>query len=403
MLKALLLENVDKSVVSSLHKYNIEVEYISTAIDKQELIKKIKDVHIVGLRSKTKLTTDVLEHASKLLAIGCFCIGTDQVDLNYCMENGIAVFNSPYMSTRSVAELAIGLIISLSRTVGDKNTLMHNGTWQKSSAGCYEIRGKTLGIIGYGHVGCQLSVLAESMGMNVLLYDIKPVMIMGNGTMCQTMDELLQQSDFVSLHVPLTSETNNLIGSNELNQMKKGSYLLNLSRGKVLDIESARNAILNQHLAGLAIDVFPEEPKENTDNWTNLLQKLPNVILTPHIGGATIEAQHDIGSDVASKITNYIFYGLTHGSFTLPNLLANDTFNGIRILNIHKNVPGTIFKINNIISELNINVVNQSLSTKNGIGYCIIDINGDIDKSDFLEKIENLDVNISTRIIDVNN
>lgn len=402
-LEILVLENIDKSILNYFDSRYYNIEIIKDALKHDELINKIKNANIVCIRSKTELTKNVLIHAKNLIAIGCFCIGTNQIDLDYCFNNNIALFNSPYINTRSVAELVICLIVALSRKLGDINTKMHNGIWNKSSKNCFEIRGKTLGIIGYGHVGSQVSVLAESMGMNVLYYDIIQKMNIGNSKKCETLDELLKLSDYVTLHVPLSKYTENLIGEVELKLMKKGAYLLNLSRGNVLNIDSVRKYLLNKHLGGVAIDVFPIEPSKKNDVWCNPLKELENVILTPHIGGSTEEAQYNICRDVSNKLINYIQYGSTEECLTMPNISVK-SYNSIRILNIHKNIPGAVLKINNLIKDLNLNISNQFLSTKKEIGYCIIDIDIDIDifkmmTPSVLEQLNQLDINIKSRVL----
>lgn len=391
----LFLENLNNSIQLLFNPSIYNLEFISYSLDDSELIEKIRDVHIIGIRSKTQLSETILKHAKNLLIIGCFCIGTNQVDLNYCKSHNIAVFNSPFMNTRSVSELVICLIIGLSRKLGDQNCNMHRGIWKKSSTSCYEIRGKTLGIIGYGHVGSQVSVLAESIGMNVVYYDIAPKMSIGNSKPMNTLYELLQQSDYVTLHVPLKEDTINLINTHRLLQMKPNSYLLNLSRGNVIDIKEVCRFLKDEYLAGLAIDVYPNEPKSNIDDWECCLQGVPNVIMTPHIGGSTEEAQYFIGQDVSNKILSFINNGNTDGCLTFPNILVNKTKNCIRITNIHKNIPGIIYKVNEVLKNYNCNIKNQYLATNNEFGYCIVDINKsdhiNIEKLvDELNKIENI-------------
>ena len=397
--KILLLENVDKSVLKLFDNDNFEVEYVKSALSEEELIDKIGDVHIIGVRSKTELNKCVLQKAKELLVVGCFCIGTNQVDLDYCKKMNIAVFNSPFMNTRSVSELIICLIISLARKIGQQNISMHRGAWEKSSEGCYEIRNKILGIIGYGHVGSQVSVLAENMGMRVIYYDVLPVMAIGNSRKCDTMEELLQEADFVTLHVPLSEETNNLIDEKEIKLMKPRSYLLNLSRGNVVNVEAVKKFIIEEHLAGYAADVYPSEPKKKISQWDSCLRGLENVILTPHIGGSTIEAQYNIGQDTSNKIINYICKGATNECLTLPQILVNGLNGNYRILNIHRNIPGAIMKINSLLNEYNINIKKQYLATKDEIGYCIVDFEKDIEINDLLIKLNDLDINIKTRIV----
>ena len=392
-MNVLLLENIDKSVVKCFGD-NYNVECISDALNGDALIEKIQNVHIIGIRSKTNLTKKILEQAPNLLLVGCFCIGTNQVDIDYCIERNIALFNSPFMSTRSVSELIIGLIISLARKLGDKNQMMHGGLWNKSSKNNHEIRGKTLGIIGYGHVGSQVSVLAENMGMNVIFYDIAPVMSLGNSTKMVSMEALLRSADYVSLHVPLLPETNNLIGDTELQQMKSGSYLLNLSRGNVVNITALKKYLDNGHLMGAALDVFPDEPENKKSQWQFCLQYADNVILTPHIGGSTEEAQYEIGQDVANKILSYFETGSTANCLTLPNIQIGKCQAATRIINIHKNIPGALAQIMAVMDAYNI--IRQYLATKDAIGYCIIDVEVTDSKS-ILEALNKLSVNIWSR------
>lgn len=305
-------------------------------------MEKIKDVHIVGIRSKTQVAKRVLENASKLLAVGCFCIGTDQVDLEAAERLGIPVFNSPFANTRSVAELIIAEVVCLSRKLFDVSKGCHEGRWLKSAVGCHEIRGKTLGIIGYGHIGSQLSVLAESQGMNVIFYDIIPVLPLGNSTPCKSLEEVLSNADFVTLHVPKSPQTANMIGEKEIKLMKKGAYLLNASRGTVVDLQALANALHSGHLAGAAIDVYPKEPKANGVGFETPLQNCPNTILTPHIGGSTEEAQQMIGEEVATALIKLVKSGSTVNAVNFPNLEVPFTPSSHRILNVHKNVPGVL-------------------------------------------------------------
>lgn len=396
-MKALLLENINESAVNYLTKHNIDCELLKISLPENELIEKIKNIEILGVRSKTKITKNVIDNAPDLRVIGSFCIGTNNIDLDYCRTKGIAVINCPFMNTRSVAELVISEIIALSRKLCDKSSEIHNKIWNKSHIGCNEVRGKTLGIVGYGHVGSQLSVLAQNIGMNVLYYDIINVLALGNAVKCHTLEELLQKSDFVSLHVPLTEETTNMIGRKEINMMKKGSYLLNLSRGKVVIINDLRDALLSGHLSGCAVDVYPKEPRRNTDDFITELQGCPNTILTPHIGGATEEAQHSIGLDVSGKLLNYINTGNSYNTVNFPSIqVYNDNTNTLYIKNIHKNVPGVISKINQIIHENEINIIKQYVSTQQDIGYCITIIKYNVNVDKIITYIENLDASIRT-------
>ena len=396
-MKALLLENINQSAINYLTGNNIDCELLNISLSENDLIKKINDIEILGVRSKTKITKNIIDNAPNLRVIGSFCIGTNNIDLDYCRTKGIAVINCPFMNTRSVAELVISEIIALSRKLCDKSSEMHNKIWNKSHIGCNEVRGKTLGIVGYGHVGSQLSVLAQNIGMNVIYFDIINVLSLGNAVKCQTLEELLQQSDFVSLHVPLTEETTNMIGKREINIMKKGSCLLNLSRGKVVIINDLREALLNGHLSGCAVDVYPKEPRKNTDDFITELQGCPNTILTPHIGGATEEAQYSIGLDVSEKLLNYINTGNTYNTVNFPCIqVSNDEKNTLYIKNIHKNVPGVISKINHFIHENEINIIKQYVSTQKDIGYCITIIKYDKNIEKLKTSINSLDVSILT-------
>lgn len=409
-MKVLILENINPSAVN-LYKQN-EYEYIhfKSSLSERDLAEQIKDVDVLCIRSKTKVTKNIIDNAPNLKIIGCYCIGTNQVDLEYCKSKGIPVINSPYMNTRSVAEITISEIIALSRKLGDKNNELHNGIWNKSHLGCYEIRGKVLGIVGYGHVGSQLSILAQNIGMSVIYYDILNVLSLGNAVRCSSLNELLQRADFVSLHVPLTSETTNLIGQKEVYKMKPQSYLLNLSRGKVVDVDAVRDALQDGHLAGCAFDVYPTEPKTNTKNFLSVLQKCPNTILTPHIGGATEEAQHCIGIDVTEKIINYLTFGDTFETVNFPKIQVHiNGKNTIYIKNIHTNNPGVMSKINSIFDKLNINITKQYVNTYKDIGYCItlFDLNTSLYKINLmtetflkgiLDSINHLEPTLSTSL-----
>jgi D-3-phosphoglycerate dehydrogenase len=352
-IKVLLLENVNVAGIEILKKQGYQVEAIKSSLPEDELIEKIRDVQVVGIRSKTKLTKKVLEEAKNLIVIGCFCIGTNQVDLQTAAEKGIAVFNSPFSNSRSVAELVISEIVALARELADRSMELHNGVWNKVSKGCWEVRGKTLGIVGYGHIGSQLSVLAESMGMEVIYYDVLTMMGLGTARQVETLDDLLQQADFVSLHVPATADTKNLIGAAQFEKMKKGSYLINNSRGTVVDIPALIEASRSGKIAGAAIDVFPHEPAGNGDyftndlnSWTKDLVGLKNIILTPHIGGSTEEAQSAIGVEVSTALVRYVNEGATLGAVNMPEVnlrgLSLEEANCMRVIYIHKNVPGVL-------------------------------------------------------------
>ncbi len=377
-IKFLLLEGVHQSAVDSLNIAGYSnVEYLSTALSEEELIEKIKDAHFVGIRSRTQLTREVFEAASKLVAVGCFCIGTNQVDLAAAQENGVVVFNAPYSNTRSVAELVIAQAILLLRGIPEKNAACHRGEWKKSAKGSFEIRGKQLGLIGYGSIGSQISVLAESLGMKVHFYDVVTKLTLGNAVQCKSLSELLAKSDIISLHVPETPDTHNMIAEKELAQMKQGSILINASRGTVIDIEALSQSISSGHLSGAAIDVFPQEPKSNTEEFISPLREYDNVILTPHIGGSTQEAQENIGFEVAEKLIKYSDNGTTLSSVNFPEVALPAHRNVHRLLHIHKNVPGVLSAINNVMSEENINVCGQYLQTRDAVGYVVIDVNSE--------------------------
>jgi len=371
----LLLEGIHKSAIDIFKREGYaNIETLSHALDKEELHRKLKGVHVLGIRSKTQLTAEALSNAGKLLSIGAFCIGTNQVDMNESTMRGIAVFNSPFSNTRSVAELVIAEIILLLRRVIDKNKNLHNGKWEKTSSGSFEARGKTLGIIGYGHIGSQVSVLAESMGMQVCYYDIVPRLPLGNARTSKNLEELLKQSDAVTIHVPGLPSTKNMFDAKRIAQMKKGAVLINCARGDLVAEVDAREAILGGHLGGYAGDVFRHEPASNEEPFSSVFQNLPNVFLTPHIGGSTVEAQENIGADVANKLMNYLDTGSTVGSLTVPDLHLPVQQETHRILHIHKNLPGVLSEMNKIFSDLNVNILGQYLKTNAQIGYAVMDI-----------------------------
>ena len=374
-IKILLLENVSDIAVKNFAKSGYtQVERLSKALPEAELVSAIKDVHLLGLRSKTQVTQRVLEAAGKLQAIGCFCIGVNQVALSAATEHGVAVFNAPYSNTRSVAELVIGAAIMLIRRIPDKNRAAHQGIWLKEASGSYELRGKTLGIIGYGNIGSQVSVLAEGLGMNVIFYDIETKLPLGNANRMQAVKDLLAKSDVIALHVPETVQTNMLLNSTNLKYCKKGSVIINYARGGVIDLDALKEAIESGQISGAAVDVFPQEPEKNGDVFTSPLQNLPNVILTPHIGGSTEEAQQNIGEDVSTKLLNYLEKGVTLGSHTVPALSLPPQEGSHRILHIHKNVPGVLSDINSELSKHKINIVGQYLKTNEAIGYVVVDV-----------------------------
>ncbi len=374
-IKILLLEGVHPAAIKLLqHKGFNNIESFDRSMPEKELMQKIKDVHLVGIRSKTQLTNNVLQQANKLIAAGAFCIGTNQIDLTTATKLGVAVFNSPFSNTRSVAELVIGNSIMLLRRVIEKNEAAHHGEWLKDSKDCFEVRGKTLGIIGYGHIGSQVSVLAEAMGMKVLFYDVTQKLSLGNAVAAKSMDDLLKRSDVVSLHVPGTADTKNLMNEKRLGKMKRGAILINLSRGDVMDVKAVKEALKKKQLGGLAVDVFPTEPKSNQDKFESPLQRLPNVILTPHIGGSTLEAQEAIGIDVAEKLISFTDTGNSAGSLTVPDMSLPILHNAHRILHVHHNVPGVLSQINTLMSKMKVNILGQFLKTNDKIGYVVLDI-----------------------------
>ncbi len=380
-IKVLFLENIsDKAVQYFKQQGYADVKKIAGSLSEEELIKVIKDVHILGIRSKTFISKKVLDSAKKLQAIGCFCIGVNQVDLKACKQKGIAVYNAPYSNTRSVAELAIGASILLIRRILDKNNAAHKGIWNKDAKGSFELRGKTLGIIGYGNIGTQLSVMAEAMGMRVQFFDIETKLPLGNAQAKKSIKEIVSSSDIISLHVPETNQTKNLINKSVLKQFKAGSILVNYARGEVVDLEALAEAIKEKHIAGAAIDVFPIEPEKNGDAFSTPLQGLSNVLLTPHIGGSTEEAQENIGEDVSIKLYQYLERGVSNGSHTIPSLSLPPVDGAHRILHIHKNVPGVLGAINTLLSKNKINIVGQYLKTNDEIGYVVLDVDSKLSK-----------------------
>ncbi|KAK9325058.1 hypothetical protein V1517DRAFT_315278 [Lipomyces orientalis] len=409
-IKILLLENVNQTAVSILTEQGYQVEFHKTSLSEDELIEKIRDVHAIGIRSKTKLTAKVLAEARNLVVVGCFCIGVNQVDIEYAAKHGIAVFNSPFSNSRSVAELVIGEIIALARQFTDRSNEMHMGVWNKVSAGCWEIRGKTLGIVGYGHIGAQLSVLAESMGMSVVYYDVIPIMSLGMAKQVPTLDDLLTEADFVTLHVPALPETENLIGAPQFAAMKHGSYLINASRGTVVDIPALIDAMHTGKVAGAALDVYPNEPAKNgptfhtaLNTWAEQLRSLKNIILTPHIGGSTEEAQSAIGIEVGQALVRYINEGATIGAVNFPEVslrsLTLEEENHVRVLYVHSNVPGVLRTVNEIFADHNID--KQYSDSRGDIAYLMADISqvDAADIRDLYEKLERTPFKIMTRLL----
>ncbi|KAL1999662.1 hypothetical protein VTN02DRAFT_4204 [Thermoascus thermophilus] len=409
-IKILLLENVNQTGRDILAEQGYQVESLKSSLPEDQLIEKIRDVHVIGIRSKTKLTARVLKEAKNLIVIGCFCIGTNQVDLQYAANHGIAVFNSPFSNSRSVAELVIAEIIALARQLCDRSNEMHNGTWNKVSNKCWEIRGKTLGIIGYGHIGSQLSVLAEAMGMSVIYYDVVNLMAMGTARQVPTLEDLLRGADFVTCHVPELPETKNMIGKEQLEQMKDGSYLINASRGSVVDIPALIHAMRSGKIAGAALDVYPNEPAGNGDYfnndlnaWSSDLRSLKNLIITPHIGGSTEEAQSAIGIEVGQALVRYVNEGTTLGAVNLPEVnlrsLTMDEPNCARVIYIHQNIPGVLRKVNEILSDHNVD--KQMTDSRGDVAYLMADISN-VDTStikDLYERLESLSSRIMTRIL----
>ena len=398
-IRFLLLEGVHQNALDVLHAAGYtNIEYLKTALDEDVLIEKIKDAHFVGIRSRTQITERVLEAADKLIAIGCFCIGTNQVNLDAAMARGIPVFNAPYSNTRSVAELVLGELILLLRGIPEKNFLVHRGGWSKSAEGSYEARGKTLGLVGYGSIGSQLSVLAESLGMKVIYFDVITKLPLGNARQVGTMDELLAQSDVVSLHVPELPSTKDMMKAEQFAKMKKGAIFINAARGTTVDIEALADAIKSKHLGGAAIDVFPKEPKANDEEFMSALRGLDNVILTPHIGGSTLEAQANIGLEVAEKFVRYSDSGATTTAVNFPEVAIPQQEGTHRLLHIHQNVPGVLSAVNALFAENNINICAQSLMTKGDVGYLVIDVE-DSDSEVALEKIQGVAGTLRVRVL----
>ena len=397
-MKIVLLEGVYQACVDRLIQAGYQPELRKNALSEEELLNIIGGVHILGVRSKTHVTKRVLDAAESLLAVGCFCIGTDQVDLEQAALRGVPVFNAPFSNTRSVAELAMAEMVMLARRASHKSQLLHRGVWEKSAEGCIEVRNKTVGLVGYGHIGPQVGLLAESFGMKVYYYDIVGKLPLGNATPVSSLEELLKVSDFVSLHVPDTAETRQLISARELSMMKKGAFLLNLSRGRVVDLDAVKAAVENGSLGGVAVDVFPEEPASNDDPFECPLMGLNNVILTPHIGGSTIEAQRNIGLEVATTLLKFIEVGSTTGSVNFPQVELPMVRDSHRILNIHRNVPGVLSSINTIIAQMGGNIRAQYLNTLGEVGYLIIDVDQQMSQA-VRSKIDELSTSIKTRLL----
>ncbi len=397
-INVLLLENVHPVAIELMKAEGFTVEAHTAAMTEEELIQKIKNVSVLGIRSKTMVTEKVLQHANRLMAIGAFCIGTNQIDLKTATKKGIAVFNAPFSNTRSVVELAIAEMIMLMRNIVDKSVKMHQGKWDKSASGSFEVRGKKLGIIGYGNIGTQLSVLAESIGMKVLYYDIEEKLSLGNAIRCKSMKEVLEHADVVSLHVDGRKSNHNLISHREFNWMRPGVIFINLARGHVVDIPALKENILSGKIAGCSVDVFPYEPVSNNEEFISELRGLPNTILTPHIGGSTVEAQENIGNYVPGKIMDYINTGSTSNSVNFPNLVLPTLENAHRLIHIHDNVPGILARINQSLADHNINIVGQYLKTNESIGYVITDIDKEYNK-DVIKELRGIEHTIKFRVL----
>lgn len=396
--RILLVENIHPVAKEILESEGYEVDLLTHAPSEEELIKLMPAYCALGIRSKTEVTAKVLEHTNSCFTIGAFCIGTNQINLASARQKGVAVFNAPHSNTRSVAELVIAEMIALSRQLGDRNSLAHRGEWMKSAEGSREVRGKTLGIVGYGHIGSQVSVLAEAMGLQVLFFDVLKKLPLGNARAVVSLDELLRHSDFVTLHVPEIPETMNMISQRELALMKRGSVLINASRGTVVVIDDLVKALKDKHIAGCAIDVFPVEPASNKEKFTTPLQNLPNVILTPHIGGSTEEAQRAIGLEVAESFRRYLKIGSSSGAVNFPNVDLPVKKGTSRILNVHRNEPGVLGEINTIISAAGANIEAQYLSTDNEIGYLVMDVHS-THARELAENISKLKRSIRTRVV----
>ncbi len=397
-IKVLLLENVHTSADELFGGEGFQIERVAGALKEDELAERIRDVHVLGIRSKTRITPRVLDEGRRLLSIGAFCIGTNQIELAHANRRGVPVFNAPFSNTRSVAELILAETVVLSRQLCDRSREVHDGTWKKVATNCHEIRGKTLGIVGYGHIGRQIGVLAEMVGMHVIFYDIAARLPMGNNRATPALADLLASSDFVTLHVPETAQTRMMIGTAELALMKPGAYLLNASRGTVVDLDALAAALRSGRLGGAAVDVYPEEPESNSDGFGSVLRGLPNVVLTPHIGGSTEEAQEAIGREVATSLVKFVNSGATTGAVNFPQLELPPARDTHRVLNIHKNVPGVIRDITAIISDRGANIRAQMLVTDASIGYLVMDLDQGL-SHEVKKAVAALDTSIKTRIL----
>lgn len=396
-IKILLLENVHPAAFENLSEDGFSVELVKHSLSEEELVEKIKGVHVLGIRSKTQVTKRVLDAANKLLVVGAFCIGTKQIELDYAKKKGVVVFNAPYSNTRSVVELAIGEIIMLMRNVFPRSTEIHQGQWNKTAVNSREVRGKNLGIVGYGNIGKQLSVLAEAIGMRVYYYDIEDKLALGNAIKCDTLEDLLNVSDVVTVHIDDNQANKNFIGEREINQMRDGAMLINLSRGFVIDIAALTEALKSGKLSGAAVDVYPEEPRSNGEFKTDL-QGLKNVILTPHVGGSTEEAQRDIADFVPNKIMDYINSGNSVDAVNFPNIRLPKQNNAHRFLHIHKNIPGIMAHINEVLAKYEMNIVGQYLSTDSEVGYVITDLDKEYNK-DVMKALKKVEHTIKFRVL----
>jgi D-3-phosphoglycerate dehydrogenase len=396
--RVLLLENIHADAVSRLESEGYQVESVAGALDETELIERIEGVHLLGIRSKTQITAKVIDAADSLIAVGAFCIGTDQIDLAAASQAGIAVFNAPFSNTRSVVELALAEIIAMTRRLTEKNAAMHAGIWDKAADGSHEVRGRRLGIVGYGNIGTQLSVLAENLGMHVSFYDTADKLALGNAHRCDSLNDLLEHSDVVTLHVDGRPGNAGFFGADQIARMRQGAIFLNLSRGIVVDHVALRDALTSGHLAGAAIDVFPKEPKGRGDEFVSELRGLPNVILTPHIGGSTEEAQSDIGDFVANKLAHFVREGNTTLSVNLPNIALPEQAGMSRVVHVHINMPGVLAQVNSILAEHQVNVEGQLLSTRGEYGYLITDISGGYSDA-VLERLRAMDQTIRLRVL----
>jgi len=395
----LLLENIHPVAEEGFRTRNFgRIEKHPGALTEEQLLQVMPDVQVLGIRSKTRITKRVLDASPQLIALGCFCIGTDQVDMDAATRRGVAVFNAPFSNTRSVAELTIAEVIMLARRAAQRSMELHGGRWEKSAKGCMEVRRKTIGIVGYGHIGPQVGLLAESLGMRVVFHDIVKKLPLGNARQLSSLEELLRMSDFVTLHVPDTTLTRRMIGHEQLMIMPEGSYLLNLSRGSVVDIGALQNALKSGHLAGAAVDVFPKEPNSGKDPFVSELRGLDNVILTPHIGGSTEEAQRNIGLEVSDALISYVENGSSDGCANLPEVHLPAMEDSYRVLNIHTDMPGVLSRINGLIAGMSVNIKAQSYNTRNGVGYLIMDVERSLSRT-IGKQIESLDSNIRTRLL----